>query len=243
MDDAKINVLIVEDEWITSEEIKEVLEKNGMNVVGQEDNASAALQVAKEKVIDIALLDINIKGDKDGIELAQSINEIRPTAIIFLTAFDDSAYLERAKKVVPSAYLVKPFQSKNLVISIEMAFNTIKNGQETVDQEESFIIDDRIFIKEHNLLVRIMIKEITHVEAVGSYCKIHAAGKSYLLSMNLKTFEHKLNDLDFIRVHRSYLVNATMIEAINGNLIYIKESKVPIGSSHRADVLQRFKIV
>ena len=130
--DSKINVLIVEDEWITSEEIKEVLEANEIRVVGQTDNAEEALALTSENKVDVALLDIHIKGQKDGIELAEEISKIRSTAIIFLTAFDDAEYISRAKQVLPAAYLIKPFQAKSLMLSIEMAFNNLLsgNGQE-----------------------------------------------------------------------------------------------------------------
>lgn len=243
MSDSNINVLIVEDEWITSEEIKEVLEADGFTIVGQADNAEDALKIVRNHPIDIALLDINIKGALDGIELAKEITSIRATGIVFLTAFDDSAYLERAKQVVPAAYLIKPFQPKNLVISIEMAFNSLSKDESDSGEEASFVVDDRIFIKENQLLVRILIQDIMYVEAVGSYTKIHTDSRSHVLSINLKAFERKLGQANFIRVHRSYLVNVARIEAINGNLIYIGNTTIPISSSQKSEVLQRFRII
>lgn len=243
MSDSNINVLIVEDEWITSEEIKEVLEGNGFLVVGQADNAEDALEIVRNHPVDIALLDINIKGAMDGIELAKEISSIRTTGIVFLTAFDDSAYLERAKQVVPAAYLVKPFQSKNLVISIEMAFNSLSKDESESAHEGGFVVDDRIFIKENHLLVRILIQDIMYAEAVGSYTKIHTNNRTHVLAINLKAFEKKLGQTNFIRVHRSYLVNVSRIEAINGNLIYIGNTSIPISSGLKSEVLQRFRII
>ena len=242
--DSKINVLIVEDEWITSEEIKEVLEANEIRVVGQTDNAEEALALTSENKVDVALLDIHIKGQKDGIELAEEISKIRSTAIIFLTAFDDAEYISRAKQVLPAAYLIKPFQAKSLMLSIEMAFNNLLsgNGQEEV-KEENVPINDRIFIKENHLLVRIMLKDILYIQATGSYSVIHTKKGTHTLSINLKNFEKRLSHPDFYRVHRSYLVNIAGIEAINGNLIQINEASIPIGPSQRAEVLTRFKLI
>lgn len=243
--DSRINVLIVEDEWITSEEIKEVLERNEINVVAQADNAEEALAIVKENAIDVALLDIHIKGSLDGIDLAKEIVKVRSTAIIFLTAFDDDRYVSRAKEVLPAAYLVKPFQSKSLMLSIEMAFNTLMNDKDQADAESNLkdIINDRIFIKENHLLVRILVSDILFIQATGSYTVIHTKKGAHTLSINLKTFEMRLNHPEFYRVHRSYLVNISKIEAINGNLIHIDEKSIPIGASQRTEVLKRFRLI
>jgi len=243
--DSRINVLIVEDEWITSEEIKEVLERNEINVVAQADNAEEALAIVKENAIDVALLDIHIKGSLDSIDLAKEIVKVRSTEIIFLTAFDDDRYVSRAKEVLPAAYLVKPFQSKSLMLSIEMAFNTLMNDKDQADAESNLkdIINDRIFIKENHLLVRILVSDILFIQATGSYTVIHTKKGTHTLSINLKTFEMRLNHPEFYRVHRSYLVNISKIEAINGNLIHIDEKSIPIGASQRTEVLKRFRLI
>ncbi|WP_425390601.1 LytR/AlgR family response regulator transcription factor [Ekhidna sp.] len=244
MSDQKINVLIVEDEWITSEEIKEVLEEKQINVTGQVDNAEEALEIVQNETIDVAILDINIKGDNDGIWLASQINKIRTTAIIFLTAFEDDEYVERAKKVVPAAYMVKPFQAKNLIISVEMAFSSLLQDRESEEQLPSeFILADRIFIKENQLLKKILLEDILYVEAVGSYSKIHTKKSNHTLAINLKTFSSKLSHDSFVRVHRSYLVNSTQIDAINGNIIYLQEASIPIGAAQRSEVLKRLRVI
>ncbi|NQZ77854.1 MAG: LytTR family transcriptional regulator DNA-binding domain-containing protein [Ekhidna sp.] len=239
-----INVLIVEDEWITSEGIKDVLERNELDVVGQYDNAEEALNYVKKEVVDVAILDIKIKGDKDGIWLAEQINGIRPTAIIFLTAFDDEAIVERAKKVVPAAYIIKPFNAKNFIMTIQLAFSNLlkeREGEEIMPKE--FMLNDRIFIKESHLLVKILIDDILYVEAVGSYSRIFTKEKNYTLSMNLKTFQSKFNHPGFIRTHRSYLVNSNHIDALNGNQIYLGDITLPVGSSQRAEVIKRLQVI
>jgi DNA-binding NarL/FixJ family response regulator len=121
----KIRALIVEDEWITSEEIKGILEADNITVVSQEDRAEDALKLIQKEPIDVALLDISIKGKLDGIELAKQINESQKTAIIFLTAHDKDEFIERAKEVVPAAYILKPFNAKNLLITVKMAISNI----------------------------------------------------------------------------------------------------------------------
>ncbi|NQZ77852.1 MAG: DUF1302 family protein, partial [Ekhidna sp.] len=115
-----IKVLIVEDNWVLSEEIREVLQKENIEVVGQADNAQSAFEILEKEVIDLAIVDVTIEGKTDGIEFAHQINEIRRTPIIFLTAHEDQEIIERAKKVLPAAYMIKPLHPKNLLITIEL---------------------------------------------------------------------------------------------------------------------------
>lgn len=93
------------------------------------------------------------------------------------------------------------------------------------------------------MLIKVLVDQISYVEAVGSYCDIHTIDKKHTLAINLKTFEERLSHPDFMRVHRSFLVNMTKINAINGNTIYLDDAKVPMGSNKRNLVLERFKLI
>ena len=101
---ANIRVLIVEDQYIVSEEIKEILLAKGYQVIGQCTSADEALGLLNKDKCDVAILDINIEGDRDGIELASEIIEKHRCAIIFLTAYDDQKLLDRDKKEKPIAF-------------------------------------------------------------------------------------------------------------------------------------------
>ena len=90
---------------------------------------------------------------------------------------------------------------------------------------------------------KLLIDDISHIEATGSYSIIHTKSGNHTLSINLKNFEKKLNDSTFLRVHRSYLVNTKLIDAINGNTIYIGESSIPIGPAQRSEVLKRLRVI
>ncbi len=133
----KVRVLIVEDEWIISEEIKEILQKKGYEVVGQAEDAKSALEILQDAVADVVLTDIQIKGKMDGIDLAHEITSKYLCAIIFLTAFDDEHFLNRAKKVKPATYIVKPFEERNLKAAIEIAYDKISTEKDEVERQLS----------------------------------------------------------------------------------------------------------
>jgi two-component system, response regulator PdtaR len=235
----KIRVLIVEDEWIVSEEIKELLSMSGFLVIGQAEDALTALELLATSPIDVALLDINLKGPIDGIELAKKIIEKQNVAIIFLTAFDDAHFINRAKAVKPAAYIVKPYQSRNLEMAIEMAFNNLAEANST-STNDSYFISDHIFLREQNRFRKVALSSIYFAEAVGSYTDIFFEDKKHTLSINLKTFHSRLDDANFLRVHRSYAVNLAHVEEFEGNRIFIQGKPIPIGSSYREEFLRRF---
>ncbi len=238
----KIKILIVEDEWITSEEIKEILKKNQFHVVGQAEDAASAIKLVAKDTPDIALLDINIKGELDGIELAKKLRSQHGLAIIFLTAYDDNRFLDRAKEVKPEAYIVKPFQEKNLVVALKMAFQNMATQQKN-DEEEVFVLKDRIFLKEGTRFCKVALNSILYVEADGSYCKILTQTNKYTLAINLKSFESKIEQPFILRCHRSYLVNLEHIDAIEGNQLFIGDKSIPISQSQYDQVIKRLKLI
>ena len=116
-------ILIVEDEMIISMEIKQKLKGMGYDVVGQAISGESAIQKAGEKMPDLILMDIRLKGEMDGITAAKRIMELYDIPIIFLTAHSDKATLERAIAVSPSGYLLKPFKERELMTNIEMSLH------------------------------------------------------------------------------------------------------------------------
>ncbi len=239
----RIKVLIVEDEWLVSEEIKELLLKNNFNVIGQAEDAQSAMELVSSEQPDIAILDINIKGSDDGIDLARKLKDTSGTPVIFLTAYDDNYFLERAKTVDPKAYLVKPFQEKSLVVALKMAFQNMEEAQAEEKSEEVFVMTDRIFLKDGSRFFKVPLRSIRYVEADGSYCNIYAESGKYTLAINLKSFESKINDQSIIRVHRSYLVNLEHIDAIEGNQLFVGKQVVPVSQSHYDLVIKSLRMI
>ncbi|MGO8675433.1 MAG: response regulator [Limisphaerales bacterium] len=124
------NILIVEDEAVVSMHIAIWLKAAGYEVAGEVATAEDALLLAEEKRPDLVLMDIRIKGATDGIETARQIRERFRIPVVFLTAFADDAMLERAKRVQPFGYILKPFEDRELKTVIETALYKHKSEQE-----------------------------------------------------------------------------------------------------------------
>ena len=136
------SVLIVEDESIVAMEVESYIQQLGCHVVGIASNAKDAYEYAMQKKPDLILMDISLKGDIDGIEIASKIKSEMDVFIIYLTAFSDTATIERAVKTDPSAYLSKPFNRQELFAAIKIAFAQVqkiqKNSSHTVVLDEEF---------------------------------------------------------------------------------------------------------
>lgn len=153
-----LRILIVEDEPIISDDIESTLISNHYDIAGKAYSSTQALDMLVNRYPDLVLLDISIKGDKDGIDIAAIIREKYHIPFIYLTSFSDKLTLDRAKPTMPYGYIVKPFKDRDLLTSIELAmyrFSTENNTapiiKENVEQKFSLLLTKM----EYNILLLI----------------------------------------------------------------------------------------
>ncbi len=236
----RIKVLIVEDELIVSEELKEILEDNGYEVVGQSNTVEGTIEAVLRTSPDVVLMDIHLKDDGDGIDLAERILSLNQSAIIFLTAYDDHKLIERARRVKPAAYIVKPFEERNLKVAIDMGFANLMDEQNS--KGDLYRVENRIFVKQQSRFKKLDIDEIFFAEAIGSYTEIHTESGKTTISINLKNFETKLSHPKFMRVHRSFLINLDKVEEYEGNSIFMNGRTIPLSGTNKDNFLRRIKL-
>lgn len=114
-------ILIVEDEGILAMGIGEMLDRGGYRVAGIAATAAEALTEARRRRPDLILMDVRLRGGGDGIEAAREIQATCPAPVVFLTAYADDETIARVKETEPYGYLIKPFDERHLLITIEMA--------------------------------------------------------------------------------------------------------------------------
>ncbi len=123
---AKANIMIVEDEAIVGEELKISLEDMDYTVTSIIKSGEQAIEKADQDCPDLILMDIRLKGRMDGIQAAELIRSRLGIPVVFLPAYADDDKLERAKLTMPFGYILKPFQDKDLEVTIEIALYTAK---------------------------------------------------------------------------------------------------------------------
>jgi len=129
---SEIKVLIVEDEPVIAQNISIYLNNNDFAVSGIAYDFEEALSELEHNPPDAVILDINLDGDKDGIDIASHINRKIRIPFLFLTSYSNKETLERAKAVEPSGYIVKPFNERTLLASLEIA---ISNFSQRTNQQ------------------------------------------------------------------------------------------------------------
>jgi CheY-like chemotaxis protein len=129
-------ILVVEDEGIVAQEIESRLQKSGYTVCAVAHDGLSAVALAGEMQPDLVLMDIRLKGDMDGIEAAGRIGSQFNIPVVYLTAHTDPATLERAKIKDPFGYVVKPFETRSLMVSIEIALHRHRSESERIYREK-----------------------------------------------------------------------------------------------------------
>ena len=248
----KINVLVVEDESIVSKDIQYSLKKLGYNVVGVAATGQKAIDICGEKLPDIILMDIMLKGDINGIEAATRIKESYNIPVIFLTAYADENTLSKAKVTEPYAYIIKPFKEIDLHTSIEMAFYKHSKELEILKERDMLysIVENKenkefIFVKSKSRLIKLNTKDIFFIEALKDYVVINTINKRYTIHSTMKDIERKMPQDFFLRVHRSYIVRLDKIAQIEQpNLILEENNKIiPIGGSYKEELIKRINLI
>jgi DNA-binding LytR/AlgR family response regulator len=247
--ESPIKVLIVEDEMVIAARISVELDELGYEVTGMVSRAEQALIHCQQTPPDIVLLDINLKGEMDGVELAHLLNEEANIPIIFLTANADEATFNRAKDTLPYAFLTKPYKKLDLQRALELVvsrLNTDKSQTKTKKSTDtSYILSDRIFVRYKDRMIKVVIDDILYVKADGSYCLITTPDKEYILTVPLKTLEASLPSNAFTRTHRSYVVNLHKIEALDDNqeTLTLRGNKhIPVSRRFKAELLKRLRL-
>jgi DNA-binding LytR/AlgR family response regulator len=243
----KIHILIVEDDPIIAADLEDRLDQMGHEIMGTVSKGEDSLIFFDQTPSpDLVLMDIQLEGNWDGIETAKRIRQKQNLPLIFLTSNSDDDTFDQAKTVNPQAFLSKPFRGRDLKHAIELAIrNSIEKSNFKLDEikeENSFLMNDRLFIKVKDRMQRLFLEDILWAEADDYYCKIKTKEKEYLVTKTLKKFEEELSKNHyFMRVHRSYLVNLSHVDGIGELYLHIGKSKIPISKSSKEELFDRIK--
>ena len=246
---ASIKILIVEDEFIIAEDLKLQLKKLDYEIIGITQTYEDAVHLMEKQLPDLILIDIKLYGEKDGIDLAATVRERYDIPLIFLTSHADKTTVERAKKVFPDGYLIKPFEKEDLYTTIEIAFANflkVKSGLKELhefEEKNSTVLEDSIFVRKDHLLVKIRFDELEWIKAERNYLELHCCGKMHLIRSTLKDFLDKLPENLFMQVHRSYAVNLKHISAIEYVAVIVNNEEIPLGRSYIDPLKERLKII
>ncbi|WCO02016.1 LytR/AlgR family response regulator transcription factor [Psychroserpens ponticola] len=224
-----LQIYIVEDEPLIVSTIETALLKQGYKIVGDAEDVISAIKDIKTLQPDLILIDIQLEGSQDGVDLALELDKAQ-LPYLFLTSQTDPETVARVKQTNPLGYIVKPFTEAGLRSNIELAWHNYESRN-----------SDFLMLKSEGRLHKINQDSILYLKAFDNYCYVYTASKSYLVPHTLKYMAEQLNKDNFIKTHRSYWVNVNHIDSVGINELVLKTEPIPISASQKSLVLSKLK--
>lgn len=238
-----MKILIVEDEMIISEDIAMMLSDNGYEITDQVVDYDEAITAFQKDQPDLVLLDINLIGAKDGIDIASKLNELANIPFIYTSSLGDPLTIARAKETNPAAYLIKPFKEDQLLASIDIALtNFSKASIPSTPDEHLPIFNDAIFVKTNHRYTKVDLKDIRYIQKSDNYIDLHTPTKKHVIRGSIGSFLDQLSSNQFLRTHRSYAINVNYIQDVTPTFVLIGDIEVPLAKSFAPDLLKRLRI-
>lgn len=239
---AKTKILVVEDEILIADNICKTLNDLGYEPLEPVINYTEAIIAIQKELPDFAILDINLSGKKTGIDIAQQIRDLYNFPFVFLTANSDLATLNAAKEVLPYGYLIKPFSKEELFTTIEIALHNFSK-KDAKDNDEDIVSKSALFIKYKGDYNKIIFEDILYLKSAHVYTEIFlTSSQKLVVRASLNDIISKLNE-DFVRIHRSYIINIKYLEQIKSNTAKIKNELLPIGKKYNQNLVNTINLL
>jgi two-component system, LytTR family, response regulator LytT len=243
-----IKILIVEDDVLIAQDLQEILEEWGYSAVFKARNYEKAIEILSSEKIDLVLLDINLGGEKTGVDVGSYIYQNHQIPFIYITSYSDAATLAGVKQTFPSGFLLKPYDAKLLQATIEIAFfnyaskqQAIINSTENEMVENDFIINDTLLIKDNYRYIKIPLKDILWFESDKNYVEVKTVQRKYAIRTTLKRLLEALPPNQFVRCHKQYVVNVAQVQKFGTNSLIISSFELPISRTEKEEVLRLLK--
>jgi DNA-binding LytR/AlgR family response regulator len=230
-----IRTIAIDDEPLALQQLVTYIRKVPfLELVAECQSAIDAQKVLEQEVIDVMFIDINMP-DLNGLDFVRTL--AAPPLVVFTTAY--SEYALEGYKVNAVDYLLKPFGMDEFM----RAANKVKQQYDLTHTAEVSRVDDNdaIFLKTEHRIVRINVTNIRYIEGMSEYLKIYLKeGKPLVVLLSMKKMEERLSSTNFMRIHRSYIINLNEIQEVNKNRVILdQDTYLPIGDLYR-DQLNRY---
>ena len=247
----KIAILIVEDEVLIAQDLKEILEEVGYDEIYKARNYQQAIELINNHNLDLILLDINLNDSKSGIDLAEYINKHFQIPFIYITSYSDAGTIANVKQTRPSGFLLKPYSKDLLLASIEIALfnysiqqNAAEKPIENValaEEETDLVINNHLLIKDNYHFIKIALSDILWFESDNNYVEIKTLQRKFVIRCSLKRLLDQLPITDFVRCHKQFIINIFQVESFKTNEVKIQGVTIPISRNTQDEVLRMLK--
>jgi DNA-binding LytR/AlgR family response regulator len=229
-----IHCLIVDDDPLSRKILESLISKTDFLVlVKSVDNALEASNLLRKEKIDLLFLDVEMP-EMTGLELIQSLHDQRPEVVLVSA---QEKYALDAFEYDVTDYLVKPVNQVRFL----KAVNKVQENLKPVAPLK--LENNHLFVKVDQRLLSLNLAEILYIEALADYVTIHTEQGKYTVYSTMKGIESRLPETDFLRVHRSFIVNKKKIQSIEDNLLTIGAKVIPVGVTYREKLMNSLNLL
>lgn len=237
----KTKCLVIDDEPLARELMRNHIEKlENFEIVAECGDAMKALQALRDHPVDLMFMDIQMP-QITGIEFLKTLKH--PPKVIITTAFREYALESFDLDVVD--YLLKPITFGRFLKSVNKFYQVTQEEPQSVlpaspgtpQNEEAFI-----YVKENKKVIKVFLNEIVYVEGLSEYVQIYTGKKKIITKTSMTNMEEKLPEAGFIRIHKSFIVALSKIEAFTTSCIEVHGKELPIGRSYKNSVLEMLQV-
>ncbi|MGB5819927.1 MAG: LytTR family DNA-binding domain-containing protein [Saonia sp.] len=233
-----IKVLLVDDEYLALDLLENFIKEiPDLELVDKVKSPIQAVEILHREEIDLLFLDIQMP-TLSGINLLKTLKQ-KPVTI-FTTAYAEHAVEAFGLDAVD--YLLKPFSFERFlqgVVKAKEQLHKTRVKPSNTNLETSRPQDDFLSIKVGAKLIKVFFNDILFVEGLKEYVRIVTPTERLVTLMSLKELVAVLPENDFLRTHKSYIVNIKKVRSVQGNLLHLDKHKIPISRDKKSDVVQR----
>ena len=219
-------ILIIEDELVFATQLKIELEQIGYKVIAVCSTISESTEILNSNEVDAVVIDIQLQGES-GLEIA---GVLRGQPVIFITQHDESSIYKQASSIPNSGFIVKPFHIYTLDRELQILIS--KSKQQLIP-----------FIKDGRSRYILEQENIKWIHVNGNYIEIKTTDKNFVFKKSLNQLKQSIDQSKIIQVHRSYMVNKSLITKMNftDNILSLGEDQIPIGKVFKPALIEMFK--
>ncbi|MGE0567560.1 MAG: LytR/AlgR family response regulator transcription factor [Bacteroidia bacterium] len=223
----KFKILIVEDEVLIAEDLKDTLRSFGVKQIELAHSSDEAKVKLSSFKPDLILLDIRMDTEFDGLNFAAFVNSESKIPFIYVTAHSNVAMIKEILKSVPAGYITKPVKKADLFAAISLVAE-----KKNIERPKELLVKDG-----HNTVV-IPFDDISFAESDGNYVTIYYSNRKLISRQNMESLLSELDSKQFMRVHRSYIVNLARITKYSKKEVEIEGMIIPISRMLR-DIVEK----
>ncbi|MFT6799124.1 MAG: two-component system LytT family response regulator [Nonlabens sp.] len=229
MSNTILNCFVVDDSSIQRLAIVKMIEGHpNLKLIGEFSNAVETKAALKEQAVDLIFLDIEMP-ILTGFDLLDDITE-KPS-VIFVTG--QTKYAFKAFDYAAIDYLQKPIKKDRFLYAVERALLAHKMKTEMIEDRGEFI-----FVKSNLKKRKVYLKELRYIQALGDYVKLITEEDSLIVLSTMKSFESTLPLEDFLRIHKSYIINLRKVEKFNSKAVELGDEVLPLSRNRKSELVE-----